>query len=237
MTHLHAALRRQHGTAIRAFLAELVKARAAETNNLSQTAAAMQILMTKALPIEADAQVRDVARRFALVALAGELATDLGVLPWPDGEATRAAKAMLSAWLRRRGGSGSSEEAQHLRAIRLFLVEHGASRFALLHQNETGSWYDPNPDRLVIRRAGWRRTDTKGQQQYLIPPVIWREICAEAGVDAAEAARTLRDKGLMESGDGKNLTAYFRIPGMDRVRCYCIRAEIVGDTQAEGVAA
>jgi uncharacterized protein (DUF927 family) len=237
MTHLHAALRRQHGTAIRLFLKLLAEARAADADSLSQMATAMQILMTKALPIDADAQVRDVARRFALAAMAGELATDLSVLPWPKGEATRAAKAMLAAWIGRRGGSGSSEEAQHLRAIRLFLVEHGASRFVVLHRNEEGNWYEAYPERPVSRRAGWRRKDAKGQELYLIPPVVWREVCAEAGVDPTETARTLRTQGLLETGDGKNLAAQVRIPGLDKVRCYCIRAEIVGDTQAEGVAA
>ncbi|MCG7360827.1 DUF927 domain-containing protein [Roseomonas sp. ACRSG] len=238
MTHLHAALRRQHGTAIRAFLKLLAEARAAEADNLARLAAAMQERMTKALPIEADAQVRDVARRFALVALAGELAAEWSVLPWPKGEAARAAKAMLAAWIGRRGGSGSSEEAQHLRAIRLFLVEHGASRFVVLHLSEGGEWYEAYPERPVIRRAGWRRKDAKGQEQYLIPPVVWREICAEFGVDATETARTLRDKGLLVPGDGKNMPLQVRIPGIpDKVRCYCIRAEIVGETQAAEVAA
>jgi putative DNA primase/helicase len=237
MTHLHAALRQQHGTAIRAFLVQLAAARTADSGSLTRLAAAMQERMTKALPIEADAQVRDVARRFALVALAGELATAWGVLPWPRDEAARAAKAMLAAWVGRRGGSGSSEEAQHLRAVRLFLVEHGASRFVVLHQNESGGWYEAYPERPVARRAGWRRKDAKGQEQYLIPPVVWREVCAEAGVDPTETARTLRDNGMLEVGDGKNMALQVRIPGMEKVRCYCIPAEIVGDTQAAEVAA
>jgi uncharacterized protein (DUF927 family) len=237
MTHLHAALRRQHGTAIRAFLAQLAEARTEDADTLARLATTMQERMTKALPIEADAQVRDVARRFALVALAGELAAGWSVLPWPKGEATRAAKAMLTAWIGRRGGSGSSEEAQHLRAIRLFLVEHGASRFVVLHQNESGGWYEAFPDRPVIRRAGWRRKDAKGNEEYLIPLDVWRTIAAEAGIDGTEAARTLRDAGFLTVGTGKNLSKAVRIPGVEQMRCYVVPATLLGDHATEEQAA
>jgi putative DNA primase/helicase len=37
-----------------------------------------------------DVRSRSVARRFALLAVAGELGIALGVLPWPEGEATAA---------------------------------------------------------------------------------------------------------------------------------------------------
>ena len=43
-------------------------------------------------PAGADGQVKRVLRRFALIAAAGQLAADFGVLPWPKGESARAAK-------------------------------------------------------------------------------------------------------------------------------------------------
>lgn len=236
MTLLHGALRRQHGTPIRAFLARLTEARAAEPDALPLAAEAMRTRFARTLKSDADAQVRDVARRFALLALAGELATEWGVLPWPRDEATRACKALLAAWIARRGGSGASEEVQHLRAIRLFVMENGASRFVALAQNEGGSWYEIDPGRPVIRRAGWRRRLPDGQDEYLISPDVWREICAEAGIDPTETARTLRNEGLLAAGDGKNLTRLLRVPGFDRVRCYIVRPEILAERR-QGAAA
>jgi hypothetical protein len=64
------------------------------------------------LPKGADGQVSRVARRFGLVAAAGELATGLGVLPWPEGEAERAAARCFGDWLRARGGAGPASCAR-----------------------------------------------------------------------------------------------------------------------------
>jgi len=233
MAHLHGALRQQHGTASRAFLERLVVARSTEAAALAQAADALRSQFAKTLPQDADAQVRDVARRFALIALAGELATEWGTLPWPAEEATRACKAMLAAWIGRRGGSGSSEEAQQLRAIRLFLMEHGASRFVALAQDTDGRWYELNPERPVVRRAGWRRRLKDGRDEYLIQPDVWREVCAEAGVDPAETARALRDADLLNTGTGKNLTRMVRVPGLDAIRAYSVRPEILALRQSE----
>jgi putative DNA primase/helicase len=38
------------------------------------------------------------ARRFALVALAGELAREAGIIGWPEGEALKAALACFEQW-------------------------------------------------------------------------------------------------------------------------------------------
>ena len=59
---------------------------------------------------DAGGQVRSVARRFALVAVAGELATKAGITGWPQGEAMRAAQVMFSAWPKERGTTGASKD-------------------------------------------------------------------------------------------------------------------------------
>jgi putative DNA primase/helicase len=50
-----------------------------------------------------DGQVRRVAQRFAVVAAAGELAIELGVLPWAQGTVSAAVQCSFTAWLARRG--------------------------------------------------------------------------------------------------------------------------------------
>nr|WP_282572195.1 DUF927 domain-containing protein [Roseomonas acroporae] len=232
MTDLHGALRRHHGTAIRAFLACLVAERRENPTGLADAADAMRARFAKLLPADADPQVRDVARRCALVALAGELARAWDILPWPKDEAVKAAEAMLQRWLGRRGGSASTEEAQHLAAVRLFLTEHGASRFVALHKLD-GSWVETHPERPVVKRAGWRRRQKDGRDEYLIAPEVWRELCTEAGTDPAETARTLRAKGFLDIGDGKNLAQNVWLPGVGVKRCYAVKPDLLGAAKAE----
>lgn len=234
MTDLHAGLRRHHGHAARAFIAKLAEARRADAAGLAAAAAAMCDRMTATLPAAADPQVRDVARRCALVALAGELATLWGILPWTEDEAFGAAKTMLARWVEKRGGGGATEEAQHVRAVRLFLTEHGASRFVAIHFERglnSGGWVESHPDRPVIKRAGWRRRVGNGDE-YLISPEVWRELCQEAGIDPTEAARTLRAEGFLTSGEDKNLARRETVPGVGRPRVYVIKSDLMGDPEA-----
>jgi uncharacterized protein (DUF927 family) len=200
----------------------------------------MRDRVAAALPGDADPQVREVARRFALVATAGELARDCGVLPWQEGEAERAAVAMLRAWLcRRPGGTGSGERAAQLERVRLFLVQHGASRFTVL-QNSAGKWVERFPERPVPNRAGWRKQRELGQarDEYLIAPEIWKaEVCAPAGLDPAETARTLAEAGFLRCGERGRLQAEERVPGQARAtRVYAVSAELleVPDCSAPG---
>jgi uncharacterized protein (DUF927 family) len=234
MTDLHGAVRRHHGHAGRAFVARLAEARRDDAAGLADAAAAMRDRIAATLPADADPQVRDVARRCALVALAGELATAWGIVPWPEDEAFRAARVMLARWIEKRGGGGATEEAQHIRAVRLFLTEHGASRFVAIHfergLNSSG-WAESHPERPVIKRAGWRRRLDDGRDEYLISPEVWRELCREAGIDPTEAARTLRAQGFLNAGEDKNLARRETVPGVGRPRVYVIKADLVGDPE------
>ena len=83
----------------------------------------------RTLPPQADGQVGRVAARFALVAAAGELATALEILPWPQGEASFAAARCFDDWLAARGGHGPEEITEGIRRVRSFLEMHGSSRF------------------------------------------------------------------------------------------------------------
>jgi hypothetical protein len=81
------------------------------------------------VPAQADGQVVRVAARFALVAAAGELATALGILPWPAGEASVASSRCFNDWLVARGDKGPEEISAGIRQVRSFLEMHGSSRF------------------------------------------------------------------------------------------------------------
>jgi putative DNA primase/helicase len=75
-----------------------------------------------------DAQAGRAAKKFAVFALAGELATDWGIVPWTSGEATDAASEVFGLW-RQDFGEGPSESRKILESVRDYIDQHGPNRF------------------------------------------------------------------------------------------------------------
>lgn len=187
-------------------------------------------------PAGADGQVLRVARRFALVAAAGEIATRCEVLPWPKGEALDAAAKCFKAWLDARGGAGAGEDIEAIRTVRAFIGQHGNSRFEAIEGLAATDQYGVPIEQRVINRVGFRRREKIGGKdtggtEYLILPELWRsEVCA--GLDPTAAARALVAAGHMRrAGDGK-ITHKDRIPGFPHpVRVYIVGSTILGDAE------
>ena len=164
-------------------------------------------------PAGADGQVERVAHRLGLVAVAGELAITTSVVPWRAGEARQAAAWALRAWLANRGGTQPAEVRQAIQQVRLYIEQHGDSRFDPLDSVEA----KPSPN-----RAGWRKGEGE-EREWLIPPETWKaEICA--GLDPGFVARTLAERGLIErASDG--FQPVRRIGGSNK-RVYVLNARI-----------
>jgi len=164
-------------------------------------------------------QVVRVAERFALIGLAGELAAQNGLAPWPEGECLRAAKKCLDAWLLARGGTGDSEDMQALATIRGYVATYGASRF-----QEIGMGADDTitvgANVRILERAGFRRT-MNGQEHFIFTKEQWAEIFR--GRNPQQAARALDRAGLMVRNDARNLTQKVSLPDLGRVRAYVVR--------------
>ncbi len=142
---------------------------------------------------------------------------------------------MFYRWMGSRGGHGSSEADRHVQAVRLFLIENSMSRFITLTRDpHSKKWVERIPDRPVVQRAGWRRPvdePNDDRHQYLIPPDVWRAECAKMEVDPTEAARTLHAKKFLEPGEGNNLAAKARLPGVGVVRVYVIKPDLLGSNE------
>lgn len=237
MGSLHAAIKAHHGHAAPAFIAKLAEAMEAEPDGLKALVSDRREYFAKRLPADAEAQARDVARRFALVATAGELAREWGILPWPEGEATRAAEAMMAAWLAGRGGAGAGEDADALSRVRRFIAEHGASRFPAVKELAGGGMADD--ERPTVKRAGFRKTLPEGDA-FLFFPEIWAGEVFD-GADATAGAKALAAAGYLVRGEGNKLQKRVRVPGWakgDGLRFYCIKAAIMeGDDDGGEVAA
>lgn len=144
------------------------------------------------VPLGADGQIVRAAQRFGLIAAAGELATALGVTPWFEGEARAASAWGLAKWIEGRGGTEPAEVRQAVERVRLFIEQHGESRFDSL---------DHTAARPVQNRAGWRK-GTGEHREWLIPSEVWKvEVCA--GLDAKYVAKVLSERGMLsKSRDG-----------------------------------
>lgn len=228
---LRAGMVAHHGTAGPAFLewlaAELVRVPDFVAQSLLPVVASW--CRAEVRP-GADGQVHRAARRFATIALAGELATAAGVTGWSEGEASDAAAKVFRAWQDERGGTGSREDHHLFAAFRKFLALHGSARFEV-----AGEKQEETPETKTISRAGWRwRKDeaSKDESGAILTAVRWvygiapevfdAEIAQPLGAEGREARARLGKAGLIE-GEVVGVEQRWtlkprRIPGVGRPR-------------------
>ena len=209
---------RFHGAVGRAWLELLARDRAALLGVLRDNLDAVTTELTGGLDVSG--QALRVARRFALAALAGDLATRYGLTGWSASEPLTASKACFSAWLTAFGGSGNREERELLAQVRAFIEAHGASRF-----EPAGGTDHVMP---IRDRAGFVRADGTGGQQFLIlPEQFRRELCK--GYDPTWAARVLAENDcLLTQAD--RFTCMERIPALGGSRrVYVLTGKAGGD--------
>ncbi|MDY7537710.1 DUF927 domain-containing protein [Undibacterium sp. 5I1] len=201
-------------------------------------------------PKDAHGQVSRVAMRFALVGVAGELATARGITGWSTGEAKEAAITCFNDWLASRGGAGDLEHDRMLSLLPDFIRVHGGARFGWKHREMD----DHAPK--IINQAGFRRMVSKGGNpidsntdhhkeygdkvhpdesdgatvEYFIDPKVFKdEICK--GYDARAVTAKLVAAGVLELGkDGKS-SKTFRYAGTTN-RYYKVSSEKLGELYA-----
>lgn len=247
--YLVKACEAHHGTAGRAWLAWLVD----QVDTLRErTRAGIEELAADWIPEAASGQVQRVGRRFALVAVAGELAAEAGLTGWAPGEATRGVRATFDAWLAGRGGIGNAEERHMLRQVQRLLAERGAGNFAWWHRAADDR--APNPTerwgfrRLVdeqgkpiksdsdhMKEYGERMTPADGEGtsvEYFVFDEVFRGRLSE-GFDPSAMARLLLKRGHLVPESGRQMTRKERLPGVGPARVYKIKASILADDLAE----
>lgn len=238
------AAARQYGTAGRAWLEWACVQHAQLPERLVSL---VERYRAQVVPESASEQVRRVGSRFALVAAAGELATEAGITGWTAGEAVRAASRCFNAWLGARGHMDNGEDASMLRQVRRFLELNGEGRFTWWHR----AMDDHTPK--TLNRAGFRRllgddgkpvkSDADHQREYgerisaadaeraqveyvVLREVFQREVCL--GFDAAAVAKLLQRRGhLVHETD--RLTVKHRLPGIGKAACYHLKPSIFDD--------
>ena len=148
----------------------------------------------------------------ALLALAGEAATEYGITGWPEGAAIEAAAVGFKSWRSTRG-KGNDERRQILERLAGFLERHGDSRFS-----------DWAADGSMVRdRAGWWKPDDQGGRLYLFTADGLRE--ALKGFDFNRALDVLEQAGAIPKANTRGERAKPETIGGRKVRVYQVRAD------------
>jgi putative DNA primase/helicase len=193
---LEAAVKANHGTAMDAFLTELV-IDAANPKMVGSWAKQTHLIAAKLSEGMIDSAIGRVAKRFALVQVALGIAHGYGLLPFPADQIDWAIGLCFKDWVKGRGGDGSIEIK---RAIER--VEH------LLVSNEIGDRVFTLPDNnglktrqlLAYRHIG---ADLQPDELWVYPSIFDAEFVG--GVNKAELVKELQKIGALTAprADGK----------------------------------
>ena len=157
-----------YGTPLRGFLERLVDRLDEHVSGVEKKIADF---VRKECPEGASGQVKRACQRFGLIAAAGEKAISFGVLPWPEGTASRAAQFGFSAWIKERGGIGDMEIENALERIKTFFQKHAETRFRKLDSCGQMGYAPLNP-------AGYVWEEDNGERIFLVEPNVFRdELC------------------------------------------------------------
>lgn len=158
-----------------------------------------------------------VANAFALIAVAGELATQAGITGWQTGTAINAVKTVFNAWVNDFEFVGDYQTKEYILHVKAFFEANESSRFEAI---------TPDPDHIekIINRVGyWKIED--GEKLFLVLPEQFKnEVCK--GHDSRKVAKALLIEKLIEHDTGKN-TKTVRLPSRSKaIRVYAVKDAI-----------
>lgn len=203
-----------YGTPAIAFLERLTRDLKNFPSKLKQ---ALRVFVENNLPEGAGGQAERVCNKFAVIAVAGEYATDAGITGWQGGDAVAAAESCFASWLESRGGGSNQERAAILSSVKAFFESHGESRFTDIN--------DPS-SRITINRAGFRQANGEAHEYFVLPEAYKRDICA--GFDMKSVTKTLVDAGWVVTGEDGKASISKRLPELGKTRCYAFTSKMWG---------
>lgn len=180
------AAAKQYGHAGRAFLEKLTRDSRDFGEYLRKIQESNLFLIS-----DGEGQHKRAATRFALIGLAGELATEYGITGWPEGAAITAAATCFALWRTTRG-PGNHERHHILEKVRSFIERYGDSRFS-------NADIRIDADTVAVRdRAGWWR-EQETYREYLFTAAGLHE--ATKGFDFKRALDVLAEAGALTTSN------------------------------------
>ena len=185
---LETSIRQHQGTALDAYLTQLVEAWKAEGFDKELRERVHSIANSLSQQFN-DTAIGRVAVRFALVQVGLELAHSYGLLPFPIEQCQWAVKRMFTAWVNSRGGEGLIEIKEACNKIELLFEsnQHGDRIY------EVGT---TNP--IVRNLLAYKVYDVLTQTlEYLVPVPVFNKELAD-GVDRSQLIVTLQELGHLK---------------------------------------
>jgi uncharacterized protein (DUF927 family) len=225
---LEAAVKEYHGTALDAFLSNLV-VECQEPTFAGNLWKQVHLVAAKLAEGTIDSAIGRVAKKFALVQVVLGLAHKYDLLPLPIEDIEWAISVCFQDWLTARGGDGSIEIKQAIDRIeRLFVANEFSDRVYDLRDG----------DHKTIRNLlAYRKVGVEGYtEEFWVPPSIFdNEFCN--GVNKSELVKKLQQLGwlLPPRKDGKS--KHQRTVNSKVIYCYVFKKwknEGEGGEEGEG---
>lgn len=220
--HLKSQTRQCYGTAGIAFLEKLTAADELSKIKGSIKDALDQILLVLEIPKNAAPEVGRVAKRFALIAFAGELASHYDITGWSEGEATKAAKKCFEDWLGESGGGTASDEQEIIANVVLFFQQNGSTRFPP---------FDETNEDILQRykeRTGFTKKTATEDCFLVMTETFKSDICS--GYKPKYVLEALSKYGFLRKGTDGRPSVNHRIPALGNrgIRVHIIESSILG---------
>jgi len=183
-----------------------------------------EFLSSVKIPTGAAGEINRVAKQFAIVAAAGELATKADITGWAPGTAMAAALFCFDRWLNGRSSTGSSDTEKAIAQIRKILMAH-TNRFESLDV--------PSSRFSVSDRLGFSRTVDEGIEYLVSVEAFQNELCEN--YNSTTVARGLLERGYLRVTGKGRFQVQHKIPGMGTkpLRFYAIQSSILGEDPEE----
>lgn len=158
-----------------------------------------------------------VANAFAVIAAAGELATQAGITGWKTGTAYNAVKSVFNAWVGNFEYVGDYENRELISHVKAFFEANETSRFESVTP-------DPNNIERINNRVGYWKIDNGEKVFYVLPEQFKNEVCK--GYDSRKVAKALLDQNLLDHDTDKS-SKTARIPSCKKpVKVYAVKESI-----------
>lgn len=196
---INTAICAYHGSAGRSFVQHLINWKmSSEPKKIEAVLHGCVRAWLSKLPGAPDGQVSRVAKRLALVGIAGHLATNYGITGWDQHLAIESASTLFRDWYDRRYGERHDAADMHVKALQVFLAANSNALrpVGVAGDDEPVGWSDPT--RAYLTSSTWSR---------IFP-----------GVSGTTAAKALIDTQiLLPEGNRSVRKAPRSIPGRPRL--------------------
>jgi len=137
-----------------------------------------------------------------MIAGAGELAIQFGILPWCCGTAIAASEYCFKKWLERRSCVGDLEVEEVLKRIKTFIRKYGDSGFKEINYSNVGSCY--------AEFFGYKFKENDTMIYFILSESFEREILR--GVSKKSVKNKLVELGWIARNSNGNIMETKRIP-------------------------